>query len=118
MRAGFGKFGQFLAKTFVKNHNVYCVSKEDKSAVAKDIGCDYFPLYDLSSFAKVNCDVILLSVSIISFEEVLRSLPKDVLKGKLVVDVLSVKVLPLTCRHTGKKRLSPHFDTNRRIRRR
>lgn len=41
---------------------------------------------------QVNCDVILLSVSIISFEEVLRSLPRDILKGKLIVDVLSVKV--------------------------
>lgn len=31
-------------------------------------------------------------VSIISFEDVLKSLPKELLQGKLIVDVLSVKV--------------------------
>merc|ERR1711871_407867 len=88
---GFGKFGQFLAKTFVKNHEVYCVDKDDMSNVAKEIGCDYYPLYDLSAFNQVDCDIIIFSVSIISFEEVLRSFPKDFLRGKLIVDVLSVK---------------------------
>jgi len=51
---GFGKFGQFLAKTFVKNHHVYCLDKDDQSAAAKEIGCDYFPLYDMQPFAKVS----------------------------------------------------------------
>jgi NADP oxidoreductase coenzyme F420-dependent len=89
---GFGKFGQFLAKTFVKNNDVYCINKGDMSAVAKEIGCEFFPLFDIASFSKIDFDVILLSVSIISFDEVLRSLPKSMLKGKLIVDVLSVKV--------------------------
>ena len=89
---GFGKFGQFLAKTFVKNNDVYCINKGDMSAVAKEIGCEFFPLFDIASFAKIDFDVILLSVSIISFDEVLRSLPRSMLKGKLIVDVLSVKV--------------------------
>lgn len=93
---GFGKFGQFLARTFVQNNHVYCVSKEDKSAVAKELGCEYFPLYDLTSFAKVGCDVIVMAVSIISFEEVIRMIPKEMLRGKLIVDVLSVKVLHLS----------------------
>ena len=90
---GFGKFGQFLAKTFVKNNDVYCINKGDMSAVAKEIGCEFFPLFDIASFAKIDFDVILLSVSIISFDEVLRSLPRSMLKGKLIVDVLSVKVV-------------------------
>ena len=89
---GFGKFGQFLAKTYVKNHEVYCLDKDDMSAAAKDIGCEYYPLYDITTFMKMNVDVILVSVSIISFEEVLRLFPKDAFKGKLVVDVLSVKL--------------------------
>lgn len=97
---GFGKFGQFLAKTFVKNHHVFAVDKDDMSHVAKDIGCQYYPLYDLGPFLKVDCDVIIMAVSIISFEEVLRGLPKDMLKGKLIVDVLSVKV------HAKKSMLS------------
>jgi exosome complex component RRP43 len=89
---GFGKFGQFLGKTFAKNNHVYCVDKDDMSAVAKELGCTYYPLYDLNSFSKLDLDVIVLSVSIISFEDVLRMLPKDMLKGKLIADVLSVKV--------------------------
>jgi prephenate dehydratase len=89
---GFGKFGQFLAKTFTKDHMVYCMDKDDMSATAKSIGCEFFPLYDMTAFAKADLDVILFSVSIISFEEVIRLFPKDIFKGKLVVDVLSVKV--------------------------
>lgn len=89
---GFGKFGQFLAKTFVKHHHVYGVNKNDMSSAAREIGCEFFPLYDLSSFDKVDVDIIVFAVSIISFEEVLRMIPNDVLKGKLIVDVLSVKV--------------------------
>eukprot|EP01041_Mallomonas_annulata_P001057 gene1057-2067_t len=91
---GFGNFGQFLAKTFIKHHDVYSVSKNDATLIAKGIGCEFFPLYDLSSFDKVDVDVILFAVSIISFEEVLRMIPKDILKGKLIVDVLSVKCHP------------------------
>jgi len=41
---------------------------------------------------KLDLDVIVFSVSIISFENVLKSIPKELLSGKLVVDVLSVKV--------------------------
>lgn len=91
---GFGKFGQFLAKTFIKHHHVYSVNKADMSIAANEIGCEFFPLYDLSSFAKVEVDVIVLAVSIISFEDVLRLIPNDVLRGKLIVDVLSVKEHP------------------------
>eukprot|EP01039_Chlorochromonas_danica_P003344 gene3344-3667_t len=89
---GFGKFGQFLAKTFAKNNQVYCVDKDDMSGVAKELNCEFYPLYDLMSFSKLNLDVILFSVSIISFEDVLKNFPKDILRGKLIVDVLSVKV--------------------------
>lgn len=88
---GFGKFGQFLAKTFVKSHDVFAVDKDDMSATAKEIGCAFYPLYDLAAFQKLHCDVILFSVSIISFVEVLRAFPQEALRGSLVVDVLSVK---------------------------
>lgn len=50
----------------------------------------------MTSLMKLDLDVILLSVSIISFENVLKSLPKELLQGKLIVDVLSVKVNGLT----------------------
>jgi len=89
---GFGKFGQFLAKTFVKKHQVYAANKNDMSNAAKEIGCEFYNLFDVNSFSKLDLDVILFSVSIISFEEILKSMPKDLLKNKLIVDVLSVKV--------------------------
>ena len=90
---GFGKFGQFIAKTFVKEHKVYCVGQSDRSAEAKEIGCEeFYPMFDLSAFAKIDLDVILFSVSIISFEGVLHNMPRDLFRNTLVVDVLSVKV--------------------------
>lgn len=93
---GFGNFGQFLAKTFVKQgHTVYAVNKRDVSPEAKDIGCaGFFHLYDIASFAKTECDVVILAVSIISLEEVLTGLPVEILSNSLVVDVLSVKAHP------------------------
>ena len=35
---GFGNFGQFIAKTFVKDHIVYGVAQSDQSTAAKEIG--------------------------------------------------------------------------------
>ena len=62
------------------------------SRIARDLGCEYFPIYDLSQFKKINVDIIILSVSIISFEEVLKNIDSSVFKGKLIIDVLSVKM--------------------------
>lgn len=35
---GFGKFGQFIAKGFVKKHDVFAMSRGDYSMAARDIG--------------------------------------------------------------------------------
>ena len=50
----------------------------------------------MTEFFRQDLDVIVLSISILAFEEVLKSLPSDALRGKLIVDVLSVKVHPKT----------------------
>ena len=89
---GFGTFGQFLAQTFIKKHSVIACNATDESNAAMAMSCDYMSLENLISCTIIDCDVILLAVSIISFEEVLSKIPKDMLRGKLVVDVLSVKV--------------------------
>lgn len=90
---GFGKFGQFIARTFARQgHELHCADQSDKSAEAKALGSTFHPLFDLSAFVAADLDVVLLSVSIISFESVLRNLPRELLANKLVVDVLSVKV--------------------------
>ena len=91
---GFGDFGQFLAKTFVKHHTVYAISKSDYTTVAKNMGCRYISLDDVSTIATLDLDVILFSVSIMSFHQVLVSLPKNLFHNKLIVDVLSVKEYP------------------------
>jgi hypothetical protein len=36
---GFGKFGQFIAKTFAKHHSVRAMGRSDTSAAAKALGC-------------------------------------------------------------------------------
>ncbi|CAN0411360.1 unnamed protein product, partial [Discosporangium mesarthrocarpum] len=35
---GFGKFGQFISKTFVKNHEVVAMARGDYSVAAANIG--------------------------------------------------------------------------------
>lgn len=41
---GFGKFGQFIAKTLVKNHDVVGMGRGDYSVVAREIGA-YVPKF-------------------------------------------------------------------------
>jgi hypothetical protein len=44
---GFGKFGQFIAKTFAKHHSVRAMGRSDTSAAAKALGCRCVTLYFL-----------------------------------------------------------------------
>lgn len=82
-----------MARTFVqRGHIISCVDQSDKSSEARALGCAFFPFFGMSAFLRQHLDVVIVAVSIISFEEVLRGLPKDLLEGKLIVDVLSVKV--------------------------
>mmetsp|Transcript_22480 Transcript_22480/g.35858 ORF Transcript_22480/g.35858 Transcript_22480/m.35858 type:complete len:1045 (+) Transcript_22480:109-3243(+) len=93
---GFGNFGQFLAKTFVKTGKIYACSRSDYSEVANNLGVGY--TRDVESMFKKagGLDVLVISVSILSFEKVMKNIPKNLLQDVLVVDVLSVKVLPKT----------------------
>ncbi|KAL2929764.1 Arogenate dehydrogenase 2 chloroplastic [Bienertia sinuspersici] len=91
---GFGNFGQFLAKTIVKQgHRVLAYSRSDYSRAAKEIGVEYFS--DADDLCEEHPEVILLCTSILSTEKVLRSLPLHRLRrSTLFVDVLSVKEFP------------------------
>ncbi|CAK9064829.1 Bifunctional aspartate aminotransferase and glutamate/aspartate-prephenate aminotransferase (PhPPA-AT) [Durusdinium trenchii] len=93
---GFGNFGQFLAKTFVKSHDVYGCSRRDYTQEAKDIGLAGYGKDAAAMFAAAGgkLDCLVISVSILSFEKVLRALPQDLLRDVLVVDVCSVKRHP------------------------
>lgn len=104
---GFGNFGQFLAKTFVRQgHTILAYSRSDYSDVAKELGVSYFS--DADDLCEEHPDVILLCSSILSTEQVLRSLPVQRLKRRtLFVDVLSVKEFP---RSLFFQNLPPDFD--------
>ncbi|KAI3679327.1 hypothetical protein L2E82_51459 [Cichorium intybus] len=88
---GFGNFGQFLAKTLVRQgHTILAHSRTNYSAVAADLGVSFY--FNADDLCEEHPDVILLCTSVLSAEKVLRSLPLQRLKrSTLFVDVLSVK---------------------------
>uniref|UniRef100_K3X935 Prephenate dehydratase domain-containing protein n=1 Tax=Globisporangium ultimum (strain ATCC 200006 / CBS 805.95 / DAOM BR144) TaxID=431595 RepID=K3X935_GLOUD len=91
---GFGNFGQFLAKTMAKFHQVRATSRTDYSAVAAQLGCQYYSsTTQLEEFFE-GLDVLILCVSILSFESVVKSIPAHLLENVVIVDVLSVKTHP------------------------
>ena len=94
---GFGSFGQFLAKTFVaQGHTLFVHSRSDYSALSGQLGVQWVP--HASELASKQLDVILLSMSILSFEASVKQMDWKpfAAKGVLIVDVLSVKVHPKT----------------------
>ena len=101
---GFGRFGQFLAEAFTRSGHEFCVlSRSDREAAAADEGAfAYFSLgddNDVSEFLNdQSLDVVVLCVSIVSFEDTLRRLvpflAKSTKRSQLFVDVLSVKEHP------------------------
>ena len=95
---GLCEFGQFLSKTFVRQgHSVIAASRSDYRKEAASLGVSYCSLKEIASHdVELDVDVILLAVSILSFCQVLHSLPQKILENRLIVDVLSVKAHPKT----------------------
>jgi exosome complex component RRP43 len=92
---GFGTFGQFLSKTFVRQgHQVYVHSRSDYSALSQSLGVHWVPKQD--DLATMGLDVLIISVSILSFAQQIDGFPWEKLKNALIVDVLSVKQHPKT----------------------
>ena len=124
---GFGKFGQFLARRFLsQGHAVTALSRSPYSQEAKEMGITYYgglagaeednsPLEESGPWrflAQQHLDVVVFAVSIVSFEQTIKSLPLHLLgvepygpnsssefrrrkgEGVLLVDVLSVKEHP------------------------
>lgn len=137
---GFGRFGQFIAKKFVEHSNivgptpdsnpgletkpnngvgvvgkVVAISRTDYSDVASRMGVKFLPYGDMERFiCDEDLDVIVLAVSILSFEETVKELAPILTKRlgqstrggakdnatissstlPLIVDVLSVKEHP------------------------
>ena len=106
---GFGRFGQFIARTFAAHGRVVVTSRSDYTDIANGMGVKYVPLTDPESFLAEDLDVIVVAVSILSFEGTVRALAPHLAAylerrqqggegghGPLVVDVLSVKEHPRT----------------------
>jgi len=102
---GFGRFGQFMAKTFNEHGTVVATSRSDYSSIAEPMGVSYVPLSDPASFIGMGLDVIVLACSIVSFEGTVKNLAPHLRdwidnedggngRGPLIVDVLSVKEHP------------------------
>lgn len=101
---GFGRFGHFIAKSFTKYGNVVGTSRSDYTVLAEEMGAKYLPMSDMERFViDEDLDVIILAVSIVSFEDTVKELVPHLkkrieIKGKdscpLIVDVLSVKEHP------------------------
>lgn len=89
---GFGPYGQFVARRMVSVGLVVgATSRSDHSAAATETGVAWFATPDeLIDW----CDCLFVVTSILSFESVIRELPLEKLSDKLVIDGLSVKVLP------------------------
>ncbi|XP_017411998.1 arogenate dehydrogenase 1, chloroplastic isoform X2 [Vigna angularis] len=91
---GFGNFGQFLARTLVRQgHTVLAHSRSDYTDEARKLGVTFF--HNPHDLCEEHPEVILLCSSIISTQRVLHTLPLHSLKrSTLFVDVLSVKEFP------------------------
>lgn len=101
---GFGRFGQFIARSFVKHAaDVVVTSRSDYTKIANGMGVKYVSLENKEEFLDHNLDVIVLAVSIMSFDDTVKDfapflkakIEKDNDEsGPLIVDVLSVKEHP------------------------
>eukprot|EP00980_Cylindrotheca_fusiformis_P007096 scaffold1489_cov194-Cylindrotheca_fusiformis.AAC.6 len=98
---GFGRFGQFIARTFAKHGKIVVTSRSDYTEIADDMGATYVPLSDPDTFLKQDLDVIIFAVSILSFENTIKAFAPSLEayinrnnRGPLLVDVLSVKEHP------------------------
>ncbi len=89
---GFGRFGQFLAKEFVKyGWRVYVTSRKNYIQEATNIGAEY---KNFINFNKLDLDVLLISTSILSFNTIVNKIDFNNFKDSIIVDVLSVKQYP------------------------
>ena len=93
---GFGNFGQFLAQKLRASYDVFGYSRSNYSEQAQRLGVKWCPT--LNNFLTQKLDVIIVAVSILSFQKVIEGLSEALssfsdssLRNVLVVDVLSVK---------------------------
>ena len=94
---GFGRFGQFLSEKMSIYHRVSAYSRSDYSNYCQHHQLEWKP--SLTELIASRPDVVIISVSIKSFETVLQKLTDEINiysdYRPLVIDVLSVKEYPV-----------------------
>jgi exosome complex component RRP43 len=94
---GFGNFGQFLAQKLLGTYDVFAHSRTDYTDKAIQLGVKFEKT--LQKFLLNRLDIIIVAVSILSFQKVMEALCEELTKNEhsghsrnaLIVDVLSVK---------------------------
>ena len=87
---GFGSFGKLAAKHLSAKFDVVVADVQDKSDEAKAFGVRFVPINEA---AKKR--VVILAVPVDKLKSILQDIRKDVTNGALILDVCSVKMLPV-----------------------
>jgi aspartate/methionine/tyrosine aminotransferase/prephenate dehydratase/prephenate dehydrogenase len=85
---GFGRFGKFLYNRLKKYAKISVYSRTHY-----ENECSEF-YFNIDKFLKLDLDCILFCNSILSFQEVIDKIKPELIKNKLLIDVLSVKKYP------------------------
>jgi arogenate dehydrogenase (NADP+) len=92
---GFGRFGQFLAKHLKNDFNIYVTSRTNYQMEALALNIIYLEEKDF--YQKNDFEYLILATSILSTSDVIEKIVKsypNFLNQQLLIDVLSVKLLP------------------------
>ena len=95
---GSGKMGQWFARLLIKEgREVVITGRNQKKlvAVGKQLGVEVAT----NTEAVKNADVILLSVPMDSFEEVVTQISPHIQPKQVIVDITSIKVFPVEVMH-------------------
>ncbi len=87
---GFGNFGRFMTQHLAPHFDVTVYDKRDITKEAKKLGVKSAPLKETASKG-----IVILSVPVQRLEGVLKQIKPHLAEGTLVMDVSSVKVIPV-----------------------
>ncbi|MBI4188382.1 MAG: prephenate dehydrogenase [Chloroflexi bacterium] len=96
---GAGKMGCWFASFLLKEGKEVVITGRNREKLLEakqQLGVEVAT--DLSSAVK-GADVVLISVPIDNFEEVVKQLQAHIQKNQLVLDITSIKVMPVTIMH-------------------
>ncbi|MBI2288236.1 MAG: prephenate dehydrogenase [Chloroflexi bacterium] len=96
---GSGKMGRWFASFLLKDGKEVVITGRNRERLLEarqQLGVEVAP--DLSSAVK-GADVVLISVPIDNFEEVVKQLQPQIHNEQLVLDITSIKVMPVTIMH-------------------